>query len=195
MQGDDFALRQDFDIRRVRHAIHQILGDVVVQALTAHDDGHLAGVAGKMQRGLRGRVARAHHDDMFVAAKLRFARACAVIDSGAEQAILLRQTEAPILDARSADRHARNNFGPIVEVDYTLTRGEFPADPSAVNENLGSELCGLLSRTLSEIRAANPFRKTQIILNLRTSAGLAADSETFDKNGLQALRGAINRSA
>ena len=64
-----------------------------------------------------------------------------------------------------------------------------------MNENLGPELCGLLSRTLSEIRAANPFRKTQIILDLRTSAGLAADGETFDKNGLQALRGAINRSA
>ena len=46
---------------------------------------------------------------------------------------------------------------------------------------LGPELCGLLSRTLREIRAANPFRKTQIILNPRTSAGLAADGEAFDK--------------
>ncbi len=35
----------------------------------------------------------------------------------------------------------------------------------------------------------------KIILDLRTSAGLAADGETFDKNGLQALRGAIHRSA
>ena len=44
-----------------------------------------------------------------------------------------------------------------------------------MNEDLGPKLCGLLSRTLSEIGAANPFRKTQVTLDLRTSAGLAAD--------------------
>ena len=122
MQGDDFALRQDLDIRRVRHAIHEILGDVVVQALSAHDDGHLAGVAGKMQRGLRGRIAGAHHDDMLVAAKLGFACARAIIDAGAEQPVLVGQSQAAILHARGANRDAGDDPRAIIEVDDALGR-------------------------------------------------------------------------
>ncbi len=148
-----------------------------------------------MQRGLRGRVARAHHDDMFVAAKLGFACARAVIDAGAEQPVLAGQSQTSILYPRGADRNARTKSCSIIEVDNAFGGRELATDAGALNENLGPELCGLLSRTLSEIRPANPFRKPQIILDLRTSAGLAADGETFDKNGLQALRGAIHRSA
>ena len=122
MQGDDFALRQDFDIRRVRHAIHQIFGDVVVQALSAHDDGHLAGIVGNMQRGLRRGIAGAHHDDMLVAAKLGFARARAIIDPGAEQPILVGQPQTAILYSRGADRNAGNDPCPIIEVDDALGR-------------------------------------------------------------------------
>jgi hypothetical protein len=113
-----------------------------------------------MQRGLRRRIAGSHHHNMLVAAKLRFARACAVIDPSAEQAILLRQTEAPILDARRADRHAGNNLGPIVEIDDTLADAELAANASAVNQDLRAELIGLLPCPLSQLCAAYPRRET-----------------------------------
>ena len=52
IQGDDLGFGHDLDIRGMGDAIDEIFGDVVVEALAAHDDGDLAGVAGKMQRGL-----------------------------------------------------------------------------------------------------------------------------------------------
>ena len=65
-----------------------------LQALAAHDDGHLASIAGKVQGGLRRRVARAHQDDVLVAAKLSFACAGAIIDAGAEQPVLVWQVSS-----------------------------------------------------------------------------------------------------
>ena len=130
MQGDNFALRQDFDIRRVSHAIHEIFGDVVVQPLSAHDDGYLAGIAGKMQRGLRRRIAGAHYDDMLVAAELGFARAGAVIDPGAKQPVLVGQPQTAILYSRGADRDAGNEFCPIIEVDNAFGGRELARTPA-----------------------------------------------------------------
>jgi hypothetical protein len=56
-----------------------------------------------------------------------------------------------------------------------------PADPSAVNEDLGPELCGLLARPLGKFATADPVRKTEIVLDLRTGAGLAAGGKAFDE--------------
>ena len=189
------ALRHDFDIRGMGDAIDEIFGDVVVEALAAHDDGHLAGVTGKMQRGLRGGIAGADDHDMLVAAKLGFACAGAVIDAGAEQPVLVGQAKTAILDPRGADRDAGNDPGAVVEVDHAPAGGELAAHAGAVNQDLGPELRGLLARTLGELGAADPIRKTEIVLDLRAGAGLAADGEAFDEHGLQPLGGAIDRGA
>src|SRR6476646_10487930 len=43
------------------------------QTLASHDDTDLASVAGKVQRGLCGRIACTHDDDVFIATKLGLA--------------------------------------------------------------------------------------------------------------------------
>lgn len=57
------------------------------------------------------------------------------------------------------------------------------------------ELCGLLAGALGEVRAADPFGKTEIVFDLGTGAGLAAHGETLDQHRLQAFRSAVNGGA
>ena len=87
MQRNDQRLRHDLYVRRVRDTINQIFRDIVVQMLASHDDTHLASVAGKVQRGLCGRIARTHDDDVFIATKLGLACASPIIDAGAERLV------------------------------------------------------------------------------------------------------------
>src|SRR4029453_16872584 len=88
----------------VWNPMDEIFGHVCLEAIASHDDGHLCGVAGKMQRGLGGRVAGAHQDHMLVPAKRGLACPCAVVNAGATQPILVRQVQAPMFDAGCPDR-------------------------------------------------------------------------------------------
>ena len=68
-----------------------------------------------------------------------------------------------------------------------MAGGELAADAGAVNEDLGPELRGLLARPLGKFAAADPFGKTEIVLDLRAGAGLAADGKAFDEDRLQSF--------
>ena len=46
-----------------------------------------------------------------------------------------------------------------------------------------------------QVRAADSFRKTEIVFDLGTGAGLAAHGETLDQHRLQAFRSAVNGGA
>src|SRR5204863_5367353 len=67
--------------------------------------------------------------------------------------------------------------------------------PGAGDENLGAEPARLLAGPLGEVRAADAFGKTQIILDFRTAAGLSTDRIAFYYNGFQPLRSAIDSRA
>jgi hypothetical protein len=186
------VLGYDLNVWGVRDAIDEIFGDVVVQVLAAHDDAHLASVTGKIERR---RVTGANDHDMFVAAKLGFAGASPVIDARSKQLVLVRQPKTAILYAGGAYLDAEDNPGSIVKVYDASAGRELAANAGAVNQELGSKFRGLFTRTLGEIRTTDPFWKPEIVIDLRTRAGLAADGEAFDEHGLKTFRGAINRGA
>jgi hypothetical protein len=109
---------------------------------------------------------------MLVAAKLGFACARTVIDAGSKKLVLAGQSQTSILYPRGTDRNARTKSCPIVEVDNTFERRKLATDAGAVNEDLSTELCGLLARPLGKFAAADPFGETEIVLDSGTGTGL-----------------------
>jgi len=104
MQCRDVGIGYNFDIRRVIDAVDEIFRHTVIQTFAVHHDRHFVGRTRQMQRGLRRGIAGPDNDDLFIAAKLRLARAGAIIDPGTEELVLVRQAEAAIFDARGANR-------------------------------------------------------------------------------------------
>ena len=125
------------------------------------------------QRGLRGRVAGAHHDDMFIPAKRSLARARTIVDACAEQPILIWQIESPVFDAGRAHRSPRDNLGAIIEITDAAAGVKFTAHARPMQKNLGAEANSLLARSLCELSAADALGKAEIIFDLRARAGLA----------------------
>ena len=56
-------------------------------------------------------------------------------------------------------------------------------------------MASLFAGPVGEFRTADALRKPQIILDLRTAAGLSANGIALDQNGLQAFRGGIDSRA
>jgi len=108
----------------------------------------------------------------------------AVIDARSEQAILVRQAEFAVIDPSGADRRASDDLCPIIEVADPLAGDDFAADTGTGDQNFRAEPARLLAGALGEVRAADAFRKSQKILDLRTAAGLSADRIAFYHNGL-----------
>src|SRR6476469_816079 len=192
MQRNDQRLRHDLYVRRVRDTINQIFRDIVVQTLASHDDTDLASVAGKVQRGLCRRIARTHDDDVLVATKLGFACASPIIDASAEQLFLVWSAKTTVLHARGADGDARDDLGPIIEINDPPAGGEFAAHARSVNEDFGAKPGCLLPRTLGKVGATDAFGEAEIVLDFGAGPSLAAHREALNQDSLQAFRRAIN---
>src|SRR5205823_1958192 len=114
---------------------------------------------------------------------------------GTEQAVLVRQAEFAVIDPSDANRGASNDICAILEIADPLAGDDFTADTGAGNENFRAEPACLLAGPLGEVRATDALRKTQIILDLRTAAGLSTDCIAFNYDGFETLRSAIDSRA
>ena len=102
LQSGDHCIGEHLDVRRSSDAMNEIVGNVCLQAIAAHDDGHFRSIAGEVQGGLRRGVAGAHQDYVLVAAERSLACPGTVIDAGSKQPLLIRQVQPPIFDAGRA---------------------------------------------------------------------------------------------
>src|SRR5258705_1450907 len=110
-----------------------------------------------MHRGLSGRVASAGDVYMLVLDDRSLAGARAVEQARAEKLVLVRQTQAPVVDAGRAYRRTRDDPGSVFEVADALSGGELSSYSLARQENLGAEAACLLARPFREFRSADPL--------------------------------------
>src|SRR6185437_2631782 len=83
------------DVRFRAELLDQVVGHAVLEAWPPHDEGHLAGVTGKVQRGLAGRVARADQVDIHAVDGVGLAPRRTVEHALADQAIDALDGEVP----------------------------------------------------------------------------------------------------
>src|SRR5258705_11010987 len=133
-----------------------------------------------MQRCLPGRVAAADHEHMFVPTQRSLAGTGTVIHAGSLQAILVRQTESPVLHPRGADRSPSDDLCPVGEIADALAWRELASDTLPVQQDFSPEPQSLLARTIRQVRPADALREAEIVLDPGTGAGLAADGRALD---------------
>src|ERR1700722_4613252 len=120
----------------------------------------------------------------------RFAARRAVEYALAEQAVeTVRIQTTPAHSGRDNDG-ARLQDLLVVEHDTAGVRVE--ADDLARDENFCAQAFGLSKRTAGELRARDPARKTQIVLDSRRRLRLASRRLPLDDDRAQALRGPIH---
>src|SRR6266566_7508354 len=90
-----FRPRLDGDVRFGTELLNQVVGHALFQGLASDDEGDLAGVVGKMQRRLTGRVAGADEVDIVSMRAARFAARGAVIHTLADEPIKAVNGEPP----------------------------------------------------------------------------------------------------
>ena len=148
-----------------------------------------------MQCRLTGGVAASDDEHVLAFAEHSLARPGAVIYAGPEKAILVWQPQSPVIYAGCANRRARDDLCPVGQVTHPLAGDNLAANTFAVEQYFCAEVARLFAGALGEFRTADALREPQIILDLRTTAGLSANGIALDQNGLQAFRGGIDSRA
>src|ERR1700724_3877975 len=142
-----------------------------------------------MQRRLTGGVAASDDEHLLAFAEHSLAR------PGPVKAILVCQPQSPVIYAGCANRRGRDDLCPVGQVTHPLTGDNLAANTFAVEQYFCAEVTRLLAGALGEFRTADALREPQIILDLRTAAGLSANGVALDQNGLQAFRGGVDGRA
>jgi hypothetical protein len=114
---------------------------------------------------------------------------------GALEALLVLQAEPAVGHASRADRGTGDDLGAILQVRAHLVRGAVGAHSLVPQQDLGAEALHLLARTLGQFGAADAIWKTQVILDPRATAGLAAQGIALNQYRFQALGGAVDGRA
>src|SRR3984957_21297187 len=79
-----------------------------------------------------------------------------IVDTGSAQAVFIPKVQAAILRTGGADRSVHHEAGTIRQVADSLARQEFGAHAFTQEQDFRTEMVGLLTRTFSQIGAADP---------------------------------------
>ena len=137
----------------------------------------------KIHGGLAGGISAANHEDVLVLAKLGFARAGAVKQSGAAEAVFIGKVEFAITYAGGADGCVHHQLGAVGEVGDAFAGSEIAINAFAQNQDFRTEFLGLFACAQGQVRAADSIRKAKIVFDLGGAAGLPAYGVAFDHHG------------
>src|SRR5258705_5151285 len=97
------------------------------------------GIAGKMQCRLAGRIAASDQINLLTAAQHGLARPGTVVNTCAEQAVLVRQAQSAVIDPGGADRGASDDLCPVFEMADPLAGDDLAANTRAVDHDLRAQ--------------------------------------------------------
>ena len=153
------------------------------------------GVAGKKHAGLPGRVAAADDDDVLAFRQPGLDRRRPVPDAAPLEGFEIGDRRPAVAGATGNHDAARPQRLAVIQVE-----GEQPVDPTAIerphrnrDHHLGAELLGLDEGPPGQRLSGNPGRKTEIVLDARAGAGLAAVGPAVEDRDGKTLRSRIDR--
>src|ERR1700686_3316811 len=155
-------------------SVNQVRGECAFQSIPADDHGYEPSEARKVQRSLPRRIAASHNEDVFVPALGRLCGARSVVQACPDKVVFVRETQPAVVDARSANGRVCHNCGTVSQTSGTHACGELTADALARQQNFRAKAAGFFAGTLSQISAADPGGKAQIVFYLRAASRLAA---------------------
>src|SRR3569623_3005380 len=133
--------------------------------------------------------------DLLAFGERRLASAGPVIHAGAEQAVFVGEAEPAVFDAGRADSRVGDDAGAVFEVADAFAGLEFGAHPLARQQNLHSELAGLIPRPFGEFGDADAGGEAQVVFALGAAAGLPADRPALPQQRAQTVGAAVHRGA
>src|SRR6516165_8330212 len=161
IQPCNFGSREYLHICYSMYAIDQVSRERALQRVATNDESDLRGKGSKMKCRLPCRVSTTHHEGMLVRGKRSLTGAGAIVQTGSDVVLFLRQTEARVFDAGRTDASARDNPGAVSKVADLFPRQEFAANSFACQKNLGSKATRLFPRTLGQFRATDSLGKSK----------------------------------
>ena len=159
--------------------------------LTSDDKGDLAGVVGKIQRRLTGRVSGADEVDVVSMRAARFAARGAVIDPLADEPIEAVDREASPRDA--GGKNERSCPDDVVPVQQHFARRWTDAGDGARDQNFSPEPLRLLQGATGKFVAGDPAGKSEIVLDSRGCPGLTTGGLALDNDRAQPFGCAVDR--
>ena len=159
----------------------------------AHDQHHLLGEAGQVERGLAGRVGGPDDVDLVALDWLRLAGVGAVVDAPAGELVEPGRLQPPVGHAGGHDERPGLDLPRAVEEHRPHRPAGLEADDVARQDHLGAEAGDLGDGALGEVGAAQALGEPQVVLDRRALSRLAAGGLALDDDGAQALGGRVHR--
>src|ERR1700761_2952570 len=144
---------------------------------------------------LPGGVTAPDYNDRTLTTQQRFLIGRGVVHTVALERIDPRYGEAAITCSGGQHRGAADGHGAVAERDLELSAVGFQPDSLRGHRNARAELIGLQERPFGKVGPGDSCGEPEIVLNTRSLPGLPADGDSLDRNGPQAVRSAVLRSA
>jgi len=142
---------------------------------------------------LPGGVAAAHDDDFLRLAQLPFEKRGAVIHTRVLELIEVGDVRLAIPGASGHNHGLGRNLRAVLEVHDVRPAGARQARGAVGDDDLGAELLGLVVRALGQSLTRHAFRKAEVILDLRTGAGLATRNIGFEHEHVETFGRGVHR--
>ena len=175
------------DVRRGLDLPDQVVRHRPGQAVAPHQHRHQPGVPGQVQRGLAGRVPRAHHEHVAVGHGPGLGPGRAKEHAGPDQRLQPRHGQPAPRDAGRDDRRLRGDLTAVGQAHDARLAAFRQADGGLGEHHVRAEDPGLLARPAGELVPADPVREAGVIADHRAVPGLAAGDGLLQHDRLQPL--------
>ena len=173
-------------------AVDEVLRHRLLEALAAIEDRHMRR-AGEMERGLPGGV-RAADDEGFLTVEEGGVarRGRAVPDAASGEAVGAHGIQPAIRDTRGEQHRVGGDGRTVGEPNDARASDDVDADSFLRGQELGAEAAGLCRRAAREVGSGEAGRETEVVLDARAHAGLAAERLSLDDDRSQPFRCAVD---
>ena len=188
----DLDPRQDFDVRRGRDPVDQVLRHRLAEGFPPDEQGDVPRVTREKEGALRRRVPGP--DDAYVLAPVGrgLGHRGTVVDADTEEGLDSGNLQRPDGYPRGQDDRVARNVRPVREPNDAI--GILAAKSHhLLSKHLGAEAAGLREGAAREVGSTDAGRKPEVVLDLGAGAGLAAGRVVLDEQGAQPLRSAVDR--
>src|SRR6266436_1379560 len=184
--------RPYFDVRRFLNLFNQVVRHRDGERDSAHQHHHLLRKLRKVHGGLAGGIRASDDVHGFAFAGQRFGGSTAVIHARALQVINPWNVQGPPLNPHSKEKRMTGNLRTIGKFQVPIGALNTNANGFLRREDLHAKAPRLRDSTTRQVKAGEPGRKAEIILNPRTKSGLASRRFALDDHRAQAFAGSIH---
>src|SRR5918998_2191950 len=179
------AIQEHFDVIPILYLLYEVLGHALPEVVRAAEEGDFARLAREEHGGLARGVRPAADVHVLVAAGERLGLGGAVVDAAAREVVGARDVELAVGDAGGDDEGVAGDLGPVGERYYPVRVLHPDAAHLLGREDLDLEPARLVHGPPREVRAREPRREAEVVLDAAARPGLPARGLPLDEHRAQ----------